>query len=261
MVKLIVSDIDGTLIPYGQSAFSPRLFPLIQRLLDRGVLFCPASGRQFHSVRLLFEPLASRLPILSENGAAVFGPGEREEDCPLLGAVSMDRTAAVEVARELMGDPRCHVCVSGVNRFYVTDPEDAESIRQSTGSFVTLVSEPDQVPGEILKVAAYCPGCDTEIYEKLRERWEGRCAIALSGVSWLDCTEADKGRGLEILCAAYGVELKDTVAFGDNNNDLPMLKKAGRAYVVESAAPEIKAQVPNTCADVCDILEEILRTL
>ena len=42
MIKLIVSDIDGTLIPYGQKDLPSDLFPLIRRLHRAGVLFCPA---------------------------------------------------------------------------------------------------------------------------------------------------------------------------------------------------------------------------
>lgn len=58
MVRLIASDIDGTLLPYGAAALDPALFGLIRRLRDRGVLFCPASGRQYHSLRRLFAPVA-----------------------------------------------------------------------------------------------------------------------------------------------------------------------------------------------------------
>ena len=56
MIKLIVSDIDGTLLPYGQSELDIELFELIRRLRSAGVTFCPASGRQYHSLRALFRP-------------------------------------------------------------------------------------------------------------------------------------------------------------------------------------------------------------
>ena len=39
---LIVSDIDGTLLPYGATELDAGLFPLIARLRRQGVLFCPA---------------------------------------------------------------------------------------------------------------------------------------------------------------------------------------------------------------------------
>ena len=75
MIKLIVSDIDGTLLPYGSAALDEKLFELILRLRERGVIFCPASGRQYHSLRALFAPVCDELTYLCENGAIVYGPG------------------------------------------------------------------------------------------------------------------------------------------------------------------------------------------
>ena len=79
MVKLIVSDIDGTLLPYGQINLRPSLFQVIEQLRERGVIFCPASGRQYHSLRGLFAPVQDELAYLCENGAILYGAG-REED-------------------------------------------------------------------------------------------------------------------------------------------------------------------------------------
>ena len=78
MIKLIVSDIDGTLLPYGASALDERLFQLIHRLAERGVIFAPASGRQYHSLRALFAPVCDELAYLCENGCIVYGPGPEQ---------------------------------------------------------------------------------------------------------------------------------------------------------------------------------------
>ena len=75
MIRLIASDIDGTLLPYGEQAISEEVFQEIRRLERRGILFCPASGRQYTSVRKLFAPVADKLPCVCENGAAVYDAG------------------------------------------------------------------------------------------------------------------------------------------------------------------------------------------
>ena len=64
-VRLIACDIDGTLLQKGARNISPEIFQEIDRLEQRGVLFCPASGRQYHSLRQLFAPVADRVPYLS----------------------------------------------------------------------------------------------------------------------------------------------------------------------------------------------------
>ena len=46
MIRLIASDIDGTLLHNGAAEIDPVIFEEIHRLKQKGILFCPASGRQ-----------------------------------------------------------------------------------------------------------------------------------------------------------------------------------------------------------------------
>ena len=79
----------------------------------------------------------------------------------------------------------------------------------------------------------------------------------MAGEEWLDFTLADKGTGLTKLCAALGVGLDQVMAFGDNFNDVSMLSIAGRPWIMENAAPELKERFPNHCANVADILRTL----
>ena len=45
-IRLICSDIDGTLLQYGRKELECEIFEQIRELHRRGILFCPASGRQ-----------------------------------------------------------------------------------------------------------------------------------------------------------------------------------------------------------------------
>lgn len=112
MIRLIASDIDGTLLPYDETVMPQRLFPLIRRLRERNILFCPASGRQYHSMRTLFAPVADEMCFLCENGAVLYGPGTEEivkiaAYCPN----GMDGPAALLAPR--WGEP-FHMAVAGL---------------------------------------------------------------------------------------------------------------------------------------------------
>ena len=48
-IRLICSDIDGTLLQYGRKGLEGEIFEQIRELHRRGILFCPASGRQYTS--------------------------------------------------------------------------------------------------------------------------------------------------------------------------------------------------------------------
>ena len=45
MIKLIVSDVDGTLVPDGSPDLDPEVFDIILKLREKGMQFVVASGR------------------------------------------------------------------------------------------------------------------------------------------------------------------------------------------------------------------------
>ena len=57
-IRLVCSDIDGTLLQYGKKELEGEIFEQIRALHQRGIWFCPASGRQYTSLRKLFAPVA-----------------------------------------------------------------------------------------------------------------------------------------------------------------------------------------------------------
>ena len=116
MIRLIASDIDGTLLHNGAAEIDPVIFEEIHRLKQTGILFCPASGRQYHSLRRLFAPAADELTYLCENGAVLFGPGNPGQ---LLGKTVMERERALALAHQIMDIPACEVLISGVNTSYL----------------------------------------------------------------------------------------------------------------------------------------------
>ena len=254
MIRLIASDIDGTLIPYGGQAVPAELFAEIRRLREKGVLFCPASGRQYTSLRRLFAPVADKVPFLCENGAVVFGPGSPG---PVLGKTVMERERALALCRDIHAHPAFEVLISGTDTSYLC-PKGGEilPVMEGKGNNIVLLARPEDVPEDIVKVSAFCPRGTREA-EGALSRWAGVFHAAVAGEEWLDFTLADKGTGLAQLCAALGVGLDEVAAFGDNFNDVSMLSIAGRPWIMENAAPELKERFPNRCANVADILRTL----
>lgn len=256
---LIVSDIDGTLLPYGGKTLPEELFPLIRRLRAAGFLFCPASGRQYHSLRHLFAPVADELAYLCENGAVVMGPGS-EETAPLLCMTAMPRDGALALCRAIAALPGCEAFVSGVRVGYVSGcaEEFGRLLTQTAGNLVRRIPRFEDVPEEMVKVSAFCPNGTQPVRAVLGPRFAGRFRMAEGGPTWLDFTCADKGIGLRGLCAALGVPPEETAAFGDNWNDVPMLELVGYPYIMSTADPALLERFPRHCAAVCEELRRIL---
>ena len=71
MIKLIASDIDGTLVPEGAHTISPEYFKVIRDLKSVGIRFCACSGRQYQSMLDLFEPVSDIIHFIAENGTII----------------------------------------------------------------------------------------------------------------------------------------------------------------------------------------------
>lgn len=260
MIQLIVSDIDGTLIPYGCHDLPRTLFPLVAALGEKGVLFAPASGRQYQSLKRLFAPVIDRVCVLCENGAVIFGP-ERDGTAPVLSKSVMPRADAEALSRDIAACPGLGVLISGENTSYICGgvrEELARDLRDRLGNNVVEVEGPGEVPEEIVKVSAFCPDGTDLPAQRLAPRWGRPYNMAVAGPDWLDFTLANKGTGLRGLCAALGIGLEDVMAFGDNWNDVPMLELAGYPYLMDTAHPGLKRRFPRQCSSVEEVLEELL---
>lgn len=76
MIKLIVSDIDGTLVPDGSHEMNPELLDVIMKIREKGVQFAAASGRQWASIESIFGPIKERYftyPTTEPTWAAMAG--------------------------------------------------------------------------------------------------------------------------------------------------------------------------------------------
>ena len=256
MIRLIASDIDGTLLQNGGTAIAPAVFDHIHRLREAGILFCPASGRQYSSLRRLFAPVADELTYLCENGAVVYGPGSPGE---VLSKTVMDRADSLELCREILDMDGCEVLISGAGISYLCPKEGdiVDHVRYFVGNRTALVDRPEEITEDIVKVSAYCRRGAAEAEPVLAPRWRRIWRVAVAGEKWLDFTAADKGKGVRALCRALGIGPEQVLAVGDNYNDVPMLELAGEPWIMEGADPELLRRFPRHCARVEGVLEQI----
>ena len=73
MIRLIASDLDGTLLQKGTQSLTPDVISFIERLYtEYGIIFVAASGRQYPNLVRLFGSASKYMAFICENGAAVF---------------------------------------------------------------------------------------------------------------------------------------------------------------------------------------------
>ena len=154
MIRLVASDVDGTLLRREGDTIDPAVFVQIRRLMGAGVAFCAASGRQYNSLRRLFAPLGEEIYYLSENGAVTWR-GER-----VLSRIPMPQKAARDIARMILERPDCEVMISGENTSYLLPKQEdiVHLVRDVVGNRVRIVDRLEDIGEELLKVSAYCRG-------------------------------------------------------------------------------------------------------
>lgn len=247
MIKLIASDIDGTLIPDSTPNLYPEIVEEIKSLADRGILFCGASGRQLASIRSVFREVEDKICYIAENGAHLFYKGKD------LAVTAMKPEYVRQIVEQLRG-------LGGEYEFVVSTPHGS-LLETKNRTFLDMMKYgyhnifrqvEDVLAREevILKVAVYHRGSIRQMGEEvLIPQWGGLVKTCVAGEEWVDFMDAsvDKGNALKKLQQVFGVDREETMAFGDNTNDIGLMQAAGFSYAVENARPEVKEAARYLC--------------
>ncbi|MDO4619082.1 MAG: HAD family hydrolase [Lachnospiraceae bacterium] len=244
MIKLIASDIDGTLLKDGGHELYEEYFEVIQKLLDHGVAFCAASGRHITGMTGLFGPVADQIYYICEGGALL-----RTSD-HIMKAWSLPQGSYEELLEETSDIPGVQVMIDTADCVYVNAGEDSRLFRFIHDGYqfaVENVSDLTAIPEEeVLKLSLY--SADVHVEEScadfLASDWMKKLSVAQAGTMWVDAIspKANKGEALKVLQEHLGVTKEETVYFGDNLNDLPAFGEAGMTVTVSNARDEVKEQ-------------------
>lgn len=106
MIRLVASDLDGTLLKNGAQVLPQEIFELIPALKERGIRFVAASGRQYANIRRLFSPLQDEISYIAENGSLCMHEGK------MLASGQIDRDLANEIILDAREQPDCSLLYS-----------------------------------------------------------------------------------------------------------------------------------------------------
>lgn len=246
-IRLIVSDIDGTLLPKG-GKLSPATKAAVAACRERGVEFVIASGRWYPAALKVVEQLgiSDGVMIVCNGGAVV-----RMDGSVLMenGLSPEQAQTAYEILRAAPVMTTCYVhggiyrlkrgCFSAFHlpeeggyfyggRYDVVD-EDEAAFRAA------LLRSPH-------KLEAYAD--EIGLLPELREKLESAGLQVNSAFPFnleIMSTTSGKGTAVEWLTAHMGLNREQVMGFGDYTNDLPMLRSVGWPVAVDNAHEDVKA--------------------
>ena len=238
-VRLVAVDMDGSLLDDAKR-IDPSFWPLLDTLVARGVTVCPASGRQYATLRRQLD--RDDLVYVAENGAYVVRDGSPLAVHGLDTHVARDVVRAVRRSVDAGADVGVVLC--GLRSAYV-ERSDARFLAQCEPYYALLEQVPDltAVEDTVLKVAVYDFGPAATGAGPALTRFGGVARVLVSGAHWVDVMspDADKGHALRDVQRALGVGPDQTVAFGDYFNDVGMLEAAHWSFAMDNAHPDVRA--------------------
>lgn len=243
MIKLICSDIDGTLVPDGTDKINPEIFDIIRELKKRGVQFVAASGRQYESIRKLFEPVIEDIICVADGGNVIIEKGK------LMSVTKMELQDVKELVEEIKKMPGCDIMAAAPTTSYIAKSalELIELMDKGYHYHITQVEDiAEALQDDIVKISLYHhEGRAEEVAKKyLSEKWfeHPRVKAACAGVVWEDFVNRMGGKGSAISDIQKGLSItpEETMVFGDNLNDLEMFACAKYSFAVGNARQEVK---------------------
>ena len=157
MLKLIASDIDGTLLQNGKRELSLQAVEQIKQLKEMGILFAAASGRQYAVLRNLFEPVKDDIAYICKG--------------KILHKDVFERALAEEMAHSILNREDMEIIVSGEKSYYIQPKRKAfaDYMLQTVKGKVAVVDDIFKVKEDILKIS--CTG---------KADWKKCCLIGKS---------------------------------------------------------------------------------
>ncbi|MGI6557043.1 MAG: HAD family hydrolase [Pseudoramibacter sp.] len=239
MIKLIATDADGTLFPDCGQDLSAAYFETVQALMDRGVIFGVCSGRPASNLKRVFAPIQDQIFYITQNGAMA----SYQDKIVYREAIPMADTRAI--VRDIRALDGCMTLydTGEVCYFEKRDKEAYEFTRDVYHFDCELVDDLLELDTPCIKFSVYRADHVEEVTEKtFAPKWRKKMNVACAGERVVDMVPkaASKGASLAKMQALFGVSMDETLAFGDNSNDISMLNQAKYSVAVDNARQAVK---------------------
>lgn len=245
---LIVSDFDGTLLT-SRNTILPQVKSAISEYVQAGGIFAVCTGRMLASILPRVRELGLKGLVIAYQGTVIADI----ESGKIIKQGGYSARDAADVCRVLkgLGQP---VNVYSDNVMYTDIPKENEYLKayeRITGiDSVSVQNVP--MADYVLQNKLFCQKITVlvsekervALYEALQKSLGSRFDVTCSASVLVEISPKgdDKGGAVRFLAKHYGIGIEDTVAVGDNLNDISMIRAAGVGVAVGNAIEELKRE-------------------
>lgn len=261
MIKLIASDMDGTLLN-SNNEISKENLDAIKKAEENGIHFTIATGRDVTQVKEILKRYDLRCQCLLSNGSEY-----RDEDGNILEKIDIEKDKLKEILYKLKNRGILAQLFTNEGRFTPNSKEEAlegtihmiqcfGKIESYEEAKELAIAHPDFVglnfiedldkfiesSIEVRKIFAFYPDVNVIAEAKKEiEEIEG-LAVSSSFVDNIEITHKDAQKGLTLAKVAkkLGIKKEEVMVLGDSFNDYSMFTEFTETVAMENAIPEIK---------------------
>ena len=239
--KLLIADVDGTLLTRSKTLTPSGRSRRSARLRAAGIAFTITSGRPPRGMAMFVEPLGLTMPIAAINRGVFVNPD--------LKTVLVQRAIAPDVAAEaveLLLAAGLDVWVYQGDDWFVRNRDayrvehESETVRFAP----TVVDDLTSVLDESIKIVGVSEDLDlvARCERELGARLGADATAARSQPYYVDVTHPEANKGMVVREAArlLRIPVEQVATIGDMPNDLPMLNVAGLSIAMGNASDEVQ---------------------
>ena len=250
MIKMFVTDIDGTLLPTGGTVSAGNV-EAVQAMIAAGVKVVLATGRMYSAALPIAAQLGVAVPIISYNGALIKSSTGKK-----IHAQYMDEEKVLALVN-FFAERGWHLQSYNGDVLYVPERNDEVKFYETVIKVTAVEVGWDGLRERIKNVPKLLTVSDTpeEAIHRLNEAkkvFGGQVEITRSAPLFTEFMKlgVSKAGAIKILADKYGVDNSEILAIGDSENDLPMITAVGCGVAMGNAVPEVKAactRITDTC--------------
>lgn len=236
MIKLIATDIDGTLL-HSDHTLPEDLPALIQTLHAHNIVFSVASGRPYLTLKQSFEPLSPSILYIADNGSHVVYQGKE------IAVHAIDNSIITElilITREI-SSAYSVVCTTNGAFVESADPAFLAELEKYYVKY-TVVDDLTKLNERVIKYTV-CDlnGAEEGSYPKFLP-YKKKLQLSVAGFVWLDCMQKgiNKGTAIKEIQSLYHITPEESMAFGDYLNDLEMMQSVYYSFAMANAHEDLK---------------------
>ncbi|HJG22214.1 Cof-type HAD-IIB family hydrolase [Enterococcus durans] len=241
MIKLILTDLDGTFLD-SKGSFDKELYEQVKGSMDeQAIYFAPCTGKQCERVEELFGPeLSKDLWILGDSATRIKHNNEYVYESLLPNNLGIKLINKLE---EIANDYTIIACTPTAAMIKETTSEEDKQMVRGSYREVQLVEALHKITEDFVKITVYDRKKRCFEYVKELMEFKEQAYIVASEAAWIDISNAGvhKGTTVKELQKLLGVTKEETMAFGDGLNDIELLNAATYSFAMGNAFEETKA--------------------